>query len=78
MTIVERVHDFLPPKHYPPNPNLNPYPNPNPYLNPYPNPFPNPYPKRNPNQYPNLHPNFQLYPLKLFLYSLEWEGGGGG
>ena len=44
-----------------------------------PNPNPIPYPKPYPNPHPNH--NSQLYPLKLFLYSLEFRGvksrGGG-
>ena len=35
-------------------------------------PNPNPYPKPYPN--PHSNHNSQLYPLKLFLYSLEFRG----
>ena len=42
-----------------------------PYLKSYPKPYSNGYP----NAYPNHNPNPQLYPLKLFLYSLELGGG---
>ena len=35
-------------------------------------PNPNPHPKPCPNPHPNH--NSQLYPLKLFLYSLEFRG----
>ena len=44
-------------------------------LIPYPNPYPSPYPNPNPNPYPNPNHSSQLYPLKLFLYSLEFGGG---
>ena len=62
--IISNTPDFL-------------FPNPNPYLNnPCPNPYLNPYPKSYHNPYPNLNstPNSQIYPLKLFLYSLEFRG----